>query len=261
MEEKKSFGLIVYRFFQFVMIGVWVVLICSVLLRCSGSETEVKAKINNIELESLQYRGVTLFWETGNPMPKEKQEIFFEVMDSLSEDVVEEYSLDRNPVDFFYLTPEEYYLGDLTGGIDLEVGAFQRGPEIFISPLFVDSNNPSIYTTLNIEMSEIYKPNDGDFAMALIHEYMHIIQFRHLGYLTDYTEDVGWRGNSKPKEDENFYRVLSSYSLESPKEDMAETFGYSYLCGNNLDALSEVRLQYIDDFWAIPREEYCRNFH
>jgi len=101
MEEKKSFGLIVYRFFQFVMIGVWVVLICSVLLRCSGSETEVKAKINNIELESLQYRGVTLFWETGNPMPKEKQEIFFEVMDSLSEDVVEEYSLDRNPVDFF----------------------------------------------------------------------------------------------------------------------------------------------------------------
>jgi hypothetical protein len=268
MENKKSFGDIIFGIFEFVMIVVIVGLFCWVILLVSGFETEVKAKIHKIELETLEYRGAKLSWEAGNPMPKERLEIFYTVMDSLSDDVNEKYSLDNNPTEFFYLTAEQFYTGELTGGNGLEVLAFERAGEIFLSPLLVDSTKMGPYTSLS---SYVYGPwprydsnqcqNDGDFAMSLIHEYVHVVQFKHESYLREYAKSVGWQGDSKPKEDEKFYSVLSSYSLENPSEDMSETFMYSYLCGNNLEALSEVRLQYIDDFWGVPREEYCKNFH
>ncbi|KUK66873.1 MAG: hypothetical protein XD87_0441 [candidate division WS6 bacterium 36_33] len=270
MEKKKSFGDIVIGIFELVsaivlVIVAWVPLFFLFL----SSESEMKTEVvNSIELESLKYRGAKLYWEDGNPMPEERLEVFYTVIDSLSDDVKEKYSLDRNPTDFFYLTAEEYYWGELTGGVERKVAAFQRGTEIFLSPLLVDSNNAGPYTSFN---AYLYGPweefdsnqiaNDGDFAMSLVHEYVHVVQFYYPEFLSKYAKDAGWQGDTKPEEDEMFYRVLSSYSLENPSEDMSDTFQYSYLCGNNLEALSEVRLQYIEDFWAIPREEYCRNFH
>jgi hypothetical protein len=230
--------------------------------------TEVKAKFVGVPLESLEYRGAKLYWESGNPMPEHRLEIFYKVMDSLSDDVNEKYSLEKNPTDFFYLTAEEYYWGDLTFGHGFKADAFKRRSEVFLSPDLVDSNNNNVLINLDqfrygpwrrFDDNQTY--DDGYFAMVLLHEYVHVVQFNHLEYLNSYATDVGWQGDNKHEKDENFYSVLSSYSLKSPSEDMSETFMYSYLCGNNLEALSEVRLQYIDDFWGVPREEYCQNFH
>ncbi len=231
--------------------------------------TEIRARVNNIQLESIEYRGAKLYWEVGNPMPEERLEIFYTVMDSLADDVEKKYSLGENPTTFFYLTAEEYYFGKLTRGHGFSASAFVSGNEVFLSPLLVDSNNDNIHiVSMNqlrygpwerFEENQVY--DDGYFAMVLIHEYVHVVQNNHRFYLWEYAKSVGWQGDSKPDEDENFYKVLSSYSLENPNEDMSGTFMYSYLCGNNLEALSEVRLEYIQEFWAVPREEYCRNFH
>jgi hypothetical protein len=268
MEKKKSFNDIAYSVFEiFMTVGIVIVAGWTIIL-VSGFQTEVKAKVNSIQLESLKYRGAKLYWESGNPMPEHRLEIFYKVMDSLAEDVAKEYSLERNNTDFFYLTAHSYYWGDLTGGNCFDAAAFQRGTEVFLSPVLVDSNNNDVFFSLEqfrygpwqrFDDNQAY--DDGYFAMVLIHEYVHVVQFNHLEYLNSYANDVGWQGENKPEENENFYSVLSSYSLYSPSEDMSETFMYSYLCGNNLEGLSEVRLQYIDDFWGVPREQYCQDFH
>jgi hypothetical protein len=267
MEKKSPFDIF---FDVFVVVGTTIIIVLFIILvvKIFGFETVVKAKIGGVPLESLKYRGAKLHWESGNPMPKERLEIFYTVMDSLSSDVNEKYSLENNPTDFFYLTAEEYYWGDLTYGHGFEADAFQRGTEVFLSPTLVDSTNNTVLFSLEqfrygpwkrFDDNQAY--DDGYFAMVLIHEYVHVVQFNHSDYLNSYATDVGWQGDNKPDEDEKFYSVLSSYSLENPSEDMSETFMYSYLCGNKLEALSEVRLQYIDDFWGVPREEYCENFH
>ena len=259
----------IYNFYSIICRPLLIVELCYLILIFTGHLTEVKAKVNGIELESMQYRGATLYWEAGNPMPKEKLEVFFTVMDSLSDDVVPKYSLSQNHASFFYLTVDEYYFGELTKGSSSDAIAYANLNEVFLSPVIVDSNrfdgqkNLSLFQYgpwVSFDNSQIY--NDGDFAMVLIHEYVHTVQmFRHISFLRDYAEDVGWQGKTKPEEDDDFYKVLSDYSLTDPLEDMSETFQYSYLCGNNLEALSEVRLQYIDEFWDVAREEYCRDFH
>ena len=230
-------------------------------------KTEVRAKINNIQLESLEYRGAKLYWEVGNPMPEERLKVFLTVMDSLADDVDQKYSLGQNPTDFFYLTAEDFYFGKLTRETRPGILAITIRNEVFLSPLLVDSNNDKMQIVSidqfqngpwkQFEDSQFF--DNGYFAMVLIHEYVHVLQHNHKSYLLEYAKSVGWQGEGKPDEDENFYRVLSSYSLENPKEDMSETFMYSYLCSNNLEGLSEARLRNIEEFWAIP--EYCRNFH
>lgn len=266
MEKNKS--LVVSKSLNVVLIVEIVCMLYLILMLVCKLEPQVKAKVNGIQLESMEYRGAKLYWEKGNPMPQERLEIFCTVMDSLSDDVNEKYSLENNPTDFFYLTAEEYYWGDLTFGHGFKADAFQTGGEVFLGPTLVDSTNDSVLTNLKqfrygpwkrFDDNQVY--DDGYFAMVLIHEYVHAVQYNHPGYLSEYAVNVGWQGDNKPEEDENFYSVLSPYSLENPSEDMSETLMYSYLCGNNLGVLSEVRLQYIEDFWAIPREEYCRNFH
>lgn len=269
MENNKKSLEIVLNILNIVLIALAVILAVLRVSSLFGLETVLRAKIYNIQLESIEYRGAKLYWEVGNPMPKERLEIFYTVMDSLAEDLSEKYSLGENPTAFFYLTAEEYYFGKLTRGTGFGTSAFESGKEVFLSPLLVDSNKDNIQI---VSMNQFrYGPwerfcdnqvyNDGYFAMVLIHEYVHVVQFNHESYIREYAKSVGWQGDSKPDENENFYSVFSSYSLENPREDMSETFMYSYLCGNNLEILSEVRLQYIQEFWRVPREEYCRNFH
>lgn len=268
MENKKSPFDIFFNIFTVVETTTVIILFIILIVKISGFETEVKAKIEGVPLESLKYRGAKLYWESGNPMPEHRLEIFYEVMDSLSDDVTKEYSLGRNHTDFFYLTAHSYHWGELTGGNCFDAVAFQRGTEVFLSPILVDSNNSDVLINPNqfrygpwerFDDNQAY--DDGYFAMALIHEYVHVVQFKHSGFLSNYADDVGWEEGVKPEENEAFYSVLSSYSLTNPSEDMSETFMYSYLCGNNLEALSETRLQYIEEFWSVSREEYCRNFH
>ncbi len=221
-----------------------VVLICFLILVLMGRATEVVARVGGIELDSLKYRGATLYWEAGNPMHNEKLEVFYTVIDSLTDNARKEYSLDENSIKFYYFTDKawEYFTSD----IDVEILAYQAGGEVFLGPESVNSDQID---------------SNNELAVTLIHEYVHAVQSSHQDYISYYARDVGWQGNEKPEEDENFYKVLSDYSLENPLEDMAETYGYSYLCGNNLEDLSEVRLQYINEFWSVPREEYCRDFH
>ncbi len=240
MKKEKNFGDLVCGFYSFIGVVAVVVELCCFILMISGFETEMKVKLFGIELESLEYHQAKLYWERGNPMPKERLEIFYTVMDSLSEDVTVEYSLDENPTDFFYLTEET-----ITRLYEIDPGniAFARGGEVFLEP---------------ITGSE--KIDDGLFAMILVHEYVHVIQYNHESYLNEYAKDVGWK-EEIPQAEENFYKVLSQYSLENPHEDMSETYMFSYLCGNNLEALSEARIQHVEDFWGIPREQYCQNFH
>jgi len=267
MENKKNLE-IVSDILNTILIALAVIMLVLLVLPFLGLKTEVQAKVNEIELESLEYRGAKLYWEVGNPMPEERLEIFYTVMDSLADDVEEKYSLGQNPTKFLYLTADQYYFGDLTGGIGIETIAFERGEEVFLSPFLVNSTRMGRYMKFRPYVHcprTVYDSNqclsDGVFAMILIHEYVHVVQFNHESYLGEYAKSVGWQGDSKPDEDEDFYSVLSSYSLKKPSEDMSETFMFSYLCGNNLEALSEVRLQYIEEFWRVPREEYCRNFH
>jgi hypothetical protein len=268
MEKETSFFDIFFDIFVVVGTTTTIVLFVMLVVGISGFETDVKAKVGGVPLESIEYRGAKLYWESGNPMPEHRLEIFYKVMDSLADDVTKEYSLGRNPTDFFYLTAHSYYWGDLTGGNCFDAAAFQRGTEVFLSPVLVDSNNNDVFFSLEQfrygpwqRFDDNQACDDGYFAMVIIHEYVHVVQFNHSEYLNSYASDVGWQGDNKPEEDENFYSVLSSYSLENPSEDMSETFMYSYLCGNNLEGLSETRLQYIDDFWGVPREQYCQDFH
>lgn len=256
-------------FFNTISIPILVVELCLLVLLLSGHVTEVKAKVKGVELESQKYRGATLYWETRNPMPEERLKVFYTVMDSLSDDVVPKYSLSRNHTSFYYLTVDEYYFGELTRGSVSDATAYSNINEVFLNPSFVDSSRFNGQKNLSLfqygpwarfDNSQIY--NDGDFAMTLVHEYVHTVQmFGHISFLMDYARDVGWQGYTKHEEDDDFYKVLSDYSLADPLEDMSETFKFSYLCGNNLEDLSEVRLQYINEFWSIPREEYCRDFH
>lgn len=237
-----------------------------------GSVIEVSCGVPLGELKSLEYRGVDLFWEEGHSMPEERLEIFYRVIDSLTDDLQYKYSIKTHEVTFYYLTEESYYAGSI-GPFPLNSSACQRGDEIFLSPLLVDSNRPLYHNEYQVSQYgprqnfndyQVYDP--GFFAMVLVHEYVHIVHTDLPQYHQEYWEDVGWEKNEegflKPEDEEShFYNVLSDYSLYNPSEDMAETYMFSYLCGNNLEDLSEARLQHVEDFWGVPREQYCQNFH
>jgi hypothetical protein len=229
------------------------------------------------EFETLQYRGATLSWEVGNPVPEERIEIFYRVVDSLTDDIRGDFAIGgENIMDVTYLTESSYYWGTLTGNVPNSVAA-KMWPtnKIYLSPTLVDSNQP---LNLNGYRNSPYGPHEsfhatqaydaGYFAMVLVHEYVHVVQQNFPEFEEEYAIEVGWIkeefGFDRPAEDEHatFFNVLSSYSLYSHIEDMAETVMYSYLCGNNLERLSEERLRYIDEFWGTNnRQEYCQDFH
>lgn len=197
-------------------------------------------------LDSLSYREAKLYWEKGYPLPEEKVDIFYQVVDSLSDDVQEEFSIPENRMKVYYLGKEGTY------------------EEIFGPDSAACHNRASRSIYLNRVLMEDHY-NNGDFAMILVHEYIHALQHAIPEYLEQYAQDTGWVREAddfyQSEESVNFSKVLSTYSLTNPREDMAETYMYSYLCGNNLGRLSETRMLYIDSFWAIPREEYCQNFN
>ncbi len=203
--------------------------------------------------DSVKYRGAQIYWEEGYPLPDEKLEIFYIVVDSLTDDVHVKYSIAENRMRVYYLAKEETF-GSLEGTEGATAfyrratNAFGKGAadNIFLSKTLIESDNNS-------------------FAMALVHEYLHMIQHSVPGYIEEYALDVGWLQEGEtfyhPVEDPDFFMVLTDYSLTSPFEDMSDTFMFSYLCVIELESLSEARNQHIDNFWSIPREEYCRNFH
>ncbi len=193
---------------------------------------------NSSSYKTVEYRGATITYPK-NVFPEEKLLVFYTVVDSLNDHVKEEFSIKKVPMNVYVnmVTLETFFDRHLAGT------AVGSSLSIFLKPC-----------SYNGEL------NNGDLAMILVHEYVHIIQFDSPNFLQDYEEKIGWNQYEATKS-ESFYRVLSDYSLTSPSEDMSETFMYPYLCGNNLDALSSERLVEALSFWKVPREEFCRNFN
>lgn len=187
---------------------------------------------------TVEYRGASISYPK-DIFPEDKLVVFYTVVDSLNDDVKTEYSIENNPMNVYVnmVTLETFFDRHLAGK------AVGSSLSIFLKPC-----------SYNGEL------NNGDLAMILVHEYVHIIQFDSSNFLKDYEEKIGWH-EYKATKSESFYRVLSDYSLTSPSEDMSETFMYPYLCGNNLDALSPQRFEEALSFWKVPREEFCRNFN
>ena len=187
--------------------------------------------------ELIEYRGVEIFIPH-KEFPKEQRYIFDEVIDSLYDDVVEEYSLEKISTSIIVLD-KLYRNAEWAAGF-----VYNESNQIFLTSLFYSSEG-----------------NDGDRAMAIVHEYVHVIQHRYPEYLEEYAEFVGWEGKfeevnltlSKPM-------TFEEYSLRSPAEDMAVNFELPYLCGNSIDMLSQERLEMISTFWKGPRESYCKDF-
>lgn len=194
-------------------------------------------------LDSLTYGDAKLYWQRNHPLPEENLEVFYQVVESLTNDVKEEYSITNNSMRVYYVERDKTYVRICN----------EDSLACYHPP------TDSIYISRGL----IENRDVGFYAMVLVHEYVHVIQFAHTEYLNQYALDTGWveNGNSfsQPEHDRNFFMVLSQGSLQSPFEDMANTFMFSYLCGNNLEALSETRRQYIEGFWDISREQYCQN--
>lgn len=222
------------------------------------------------KFEVIEYRGVELFWEEGNPMPNERLEIFFIVIDSLTDDVKYQYSMNKHEVRFYYLSWDSFYSSRITpSGLSFSSVAFHREGEIFLNGGFLDSSQPSLYWYKGSygphkSFYDLQIVDSRYYAMTIVHEYVHAIQFYMPNYFREYSRDVGWEIDNdlyiRPNEDSDFYKVLRSYSIINPWEDMADTYMVSYLCDNNLEILSETRCRYIDNFWGIPRDQYCKDF-
>lgn len=196
-----------------------------------------------MRLDSQSYREAVIFWEKEQPLPQERLEVFYRVVDSLTDDIQQEYKIPSNIMEVYYLSKDRY---GRFGGVEGSL-AFCDGGSIFLSEDLVEENL-----------------SDGVFAMVLVHEYVHVVQQANPGYVDQYALDTGWiqQGDSfyQPKEDINFFNGVWDSSLSIPQEDMADTFMFSYLCENALGRLSEERKQHVDRFWGVPREEYCQHF-
>lgn len=186
---------------------------------------------------TVQYRGATITYPK-DMFSKEKLKVFYTVVDSLTDDVNPEYSIGNVPMNVYVnrMTLESLFESHLAGT------AVSTSKSIFLKPC-----------TYNGEL------NDGDLAMILIHEYVHIVQYTSPSFLRNYEDKIGW---NKPESErsENFFSVMSNYSFKSSSEDMSDSYMFPYLCGNTL-FLSPERLEEALGFWNVPREEFCRNFN
>jgi hypothetical protein len=239
-EKFKTFILVLLSF----SIGVMSVLVVSCLLMDEEDLIDSHPVFQQ-EYINLSYREANLYWLEGYPLPEERMEIFYEVVDTLSDDINERFQIENFQMEVYYLgAPGSYYdLLDKTH----ETLALETYGTIFLS-------------------EEVITPqvNHAFFAMALVHEYVHVVQHYEPEYLEQYAQDVGWEkiptGFSYSKENPNYTKVLSSYARKNPWEDMAVSYMFYYLCGNNLDNLSQERFEYAYDFWGAPQEEVCKNF-
>lgn len=198
-----------------------------------GMPAEVYAlRLRDYKTET--YRGVTLYYHEGE-LSEQRLNVIYTVIDSLHDDVVDEYSMNNFSVHVFFETDEDEYVGRY------------------------NKNHPgSIFLSQHIR-----ELDDGYFAMVLVHEYIHLVQFQgKKSFLSNYCRDTGWdeKDLSEYREDWSSHGVMSDYSLVDCHEDQAETYHFAYLCGNNLELLSDVRESYALSFWKVPREEFCQNF-
>ena len=213
------------------------------------SITVEERKVGNIIIrnlksyETVEYRGAR-FTYYKKEFPEDKLYIFYTVVDSLIDDIKPKYAIGQYPMDIYLYKKSllKRYNLDFYNEDNVLAFADESSRSIYLQPLIFESGS-----------------TDGDFAMLLLHEYTHIVQYGNHDFLSDYSEKVGWNVEASDRQD-TFSKVLSSYSLTNAKEDMAESIMLSYLCGNNLSALSEERLEFVLNFWSIPRQEFCRNF-
>lgn len=187
--------------------------------------------------ETVEYRGASITYYK-KEFQEDKLYIFYTVVDSLVDDVKPEYAIGENPMNIYMNRKSPFDF------LDQDILAFAResNMSIFLKPQFFD-----------------YKLDDGHIAMTLLHEYIHIVQYGNPNYLDNYSKRIGW-DDVLEKRNQSFYMVLDDYSLENSSEDMASTYMYTYLCGNDLWTLSDDRLEESLAFWSVPREEFCRNF-
>lgn len=202
-----------------------------------------KVPLLNPMYRILEYRDVTLYFHP-KVVSEEKQNLLFEVIDSLYEDVNREYSLNEMELQIVVLTNSNSW--------------------IFINPKDKEGAagfvNPYENTTIFLTQCIFEAGDNGLLAMSLIHEYVHLVQFSNEDYLMDYKTAVGWTTDLNGEEVLLNKNTFEEYGTLSPYEDMSITFQYPYLCGNKIDFISPERLEAISTFWKGEREEYCKNF-
>jgi len=220
-----------------VFLLVFLIEICFLVKILQETKLGIYFIKNSNSYETVEYRGASITYYK-NEFPKERLYVFYTVVDSLVDDVNPKYAVGKYPMNVYIF--KRNFLDFIDGNI--------AG--------FANRRNMSIFLKSLLFAPEF---NDRDIAMTILHEYVHIVQYGNDEYMTYYAEKVGWKDPPEER-DLSFFKVLDDYSLTNPLEDMASTFMYSYLCENNIEALSQERKEEIFMFWSVPREQFCRSF-